>query len=186
LASAAIVVLLSQLVALEKRPLSIIIRPIQLTDLPAIVAILNPFIETSATTFDTEPYTVTTRLPWFHQFKDTGRYRCFVAETPDGELLGFANSGPLRPKRAYDTSVEVSIYRSPERTVSGLGSLLYAELFTALAGEDVHRAHAVITLPNKASIGLHQKFGFYEVGTLNEAGRKFGRYHDVFWMEKRC
>lgn len=165
--------------------MSILIRPIQATDLAAIVAILNPFIATTATTFDTEPYSAQTRRPWFNQFGDTGRYRCFVAEKLNGELIGYANSSPLRAKRAYDTSVEVSIYRSPDRTIPGLGSLLYAKLFEYLRNEDVHRAHAVITLPNIASIALHEKFGFYEVGTLHEAGRKFDTYHNVFWMEKR-
>jgi len=168
-----------------KSHVSILIRPIQITDLPGIVAILNPFIETTATTFDTDIYSAKTRHPWFSQFGDTGRYRCFVAEKLDGQLVGYANSSPLRPKRAYDTSVEVSVYRSPDRTVEGLGSLLYAKLFEALRMEDIHRAHAVITLPNLASIALHEKFGFYQVGTLHEAGRKFGSYHSVFWMEKR-
>jgi phosphinothricin acetyltransferase len=165
--------------------LSILIRPIQATDLPAIVAILNPFIATTAITFDTDPYSAQTRRPWFNQFSDTGRYRCLVAEKLNGELIGYANSAPLRAKRAYDTSVEVSIYRSPDRSVPGLGSLLYGKLFESLRTEDIHRAHAVITLPNSASITLHEKFGFYEVGTLHEAGRKFDSYHNVFWMEKR-
>jgi phosphinothricin acetyltransferase len=99
--------------------------------------------------------------------------------------LGYANSGPLRPKAAYDTSVEVSIYRSPKYKEPGLGSLLYQTLFDRLAKEDVHRAHALITLPNEASIALHKKMGFYQVGQLNEAGRKFNAYHSVLWMEKK-
>jgi phosphinothricin acetyltransferase len=165
--------------------LSILIRPIRVTDLPGIVAILNPFIEATATTFDTELYSAKTRGPWFGQFSANGRYQCFVAEKLDGQLIGYANSSALRPKRAYDTSVEVSVYRSPDPSIEGLGSLLYAKLFDALRKADIHRAHAVITLPNPASIALHRKFGFYEVGTLHEAGRKFGSYHSVFWMEKR-
>jgi phosphinothricin acetyltransferase len=102
-----------------------------------------------------------------------------------GDIVGYANSGALRPKAAYDTSVEVSIYRAPGYREPGLGTLLYQALFDRLSEEDVHRAHAVITLPNDASVALHKKMGFYDVGVLNEAGRKFGRFHSVLWMEKK-
>ena len=59
--------------------------------------------------------------------------------------------------------------------VRGIGTRLYATLFEALAGEDVHRAYAAIVLPNPASVALHQRFGFGPVGTYSEIGRKFGR-----------
>jgi len=164
--------------------LSTSIRHATLSDLPQIVAILNPFIETTAVTFDTEAYDSERREPWFQQFSKTGRHQCFVAED-NGQIVGYANSGPLRPKRAYDTSIEVSIYKALSFNQSGLGTELYSTLFQSLENEDIHRAHALITLPNQASLALHKKYGFYEVGTLNEAGRKFDKYHDVFWMEKK-
>ena len=159
------------------------IRPARLSDLEAMIGILNPFILDTAVTFDTEPYDVERRQPWFSQFSEQGRYQCFVAEV-DGSVVGYANSGPLRPKRAYDTSVEVSVYVKSGNEGNGLGSQLYQSLFAALELEDVHRAHALVTLPNSASVALHKKFGFYEVGTLNEAGRKFEKYHSVLWLER--
>jgi len=162
-----------------------LIRHAQLADLSQIVAILNPFIEHTAVTFDTQCYTAETRLPWFNQFSETGRHQCLVAVNTNGDIVGYANSAPLRPKAAYDTSVEVSVYRHSDEIYRGLGTELYSALFEMLANEDVHRAHALVTLPNPASVALHSKFGFYEVGTLNQAGRKFDSYHDVFWMEKR-
>jgi phosphinothricin acetyltransferase len=164
--------------------MSLVIRPFEETDLADIVDILNPFIQDTAVTFDTEPYTEESRKPWSVPFSITGRYQCLVAEFK-GKVVGYANSSRLREKAAYDTSVEVSIYRAPEVPYPGLGSMLYKELFSRLAHEDIHRAHALITLPNDASVAIHQRFGFYEVGTLNEAGRKFGRYHSVLWMEKK-
>jgi phosphinothricin acetyltransferase len=57
-------------------------------------------------------------------------------------------------------------------------------LFKFLEGEDVHRAYAGIALPNPASIGLHERFGFKRVAHFTEQGRKFGRYWDVAWYEK--
>jgi phosphinothricin acetyltransferase len=162
----------------------LIIRPIATQDYQSIVDILNPFIKKTAVTFDTAPYTVESRQSWFNQFKVTGRHQCLVAEF-EGRVVGYANSSALRPKAAYDTSVEVSIYRCPSYKEAGLGSLLYSSLFERLANEDVHRAHSLITLPNDASVALHKKMGFYDVGLLDEAGRKFGHFHSVLWMEKK-
>jgi phosphinothricin acetyltransferase len=66
----------------------------------------------------------------------------------------------------------------------GAGSRLYEGLFKSLEGQDVHRAYAGIALPNPASIGLHERFGFKRVAHFTEQGRKFGRYWDVAWYEK--
>ena len=59
-----------------------------------------------------------------------------------------------------------------------------ASLFDALREEDVHRAYAGVALPNEASLALHRRFGFTEIGTFREVGRKFGRWWDVTWLEK--
>ncbi|MCL6296892.1 GNAT family N-acetyltransferase [Streptomyces kronopolitis] len=106
---------------------------------------------------------------------------------PGGALLGYATSSPLRPKAAYATSVEVTVYCAPQASGRGVGTLLYKALFEALAHEDVHRAYAGITQgnpPNTASARLHTRFGFRHLGTYTEVGRKFGRYWDVAWYQK--
>jgi phosphinothricin acetyltransferase len=99
-------------------------------------------------------------------------------------VIGFASSSRFRPKAAYETSIETSVYLAPESVGRGAGSRLYQALFKALEGEDVHRAYAGIALPNPASIGLHERFGFKRVAHFTEQGRKFGRYWDVAWYEK--
>ena len=159
------------------------IRSAEPADLGDIVSILNPYIKDTAITFDTEPYTEETRKFWFDQFQKTGRYQCFVAES-EGRVVGYANSSHFKPKRSYDTSVEVSIYRLNSFNVPGVGSALYNTLFQTLAQNDVHRAYAYITLPNEVSLAIHRKFGFTEVGLLTDAGRKFGDFHSVMIMEK--
>jgi phosphinothricin acetyltransferase len=63
--------------------------------------------------------------------------------------------------------------------------MLYQQLFAELRGEDVHRAYAVIALPNPASVALHRRFGFHDAGTMHEVGRKLGQWWDVLTME-RC
>ncbi|MFI7099835.1 GNAT family N-acetyltransferase [Streptomyces sp. NPDC050161] len=101
-----------------------------------------------------------------------------------GALLGYATSSPFRPKAAYATSVEVTVYCAPHAAGRGIGTLLYRALFAALADEDVHRAYAGIAQPNAASTRLHTRFGFRHIGTYTEVGRKFGRYWDVAWYQK--
>ena len=99
-------------------------------------------------------------------------------------MLGYATSSPFRPKAAYATTVATSVYCAPEATGRGLGSLLYGRLFQHLDDQDLHRAIAGITLPNPASVALHLKFGFTEIGTEHEVGRKFGTYWDVQRFER--
>jgi len=99
-------------------------------------------------------------------------------------VVGYVTSSRLRPKAAYATSIETSIYLAPEATGRGLGSELYAALFAAVAEEDLHRAYAGITLPNPASLALHRLCGFRSIGIYREVGRKFGKYWDVEWYEK--
>ena len=158
------------------------IRSAQWQDLPAMTALYNHSIVTSPCTFDIEPYSVETRAPWFEKF-DGYRWQCLVAEE-NGVVLGYGCSGEFKPKAAYRTSVEVSIYVDGTAHRRGIARTLYSALFNALAGTGVHRAYAGITLPNEASVALHREFGFTDVGIYREVGNKFGRYWDVLWMER--
>ena len=160
------------------------IRPGRIEDLPALTAIYNHWIRTSPVTFDIDEFSVAGRREWFSHYRETGPHRLLVAEV-DGVAAAYATSSVLRPKPAYLTSVETTVYVSPEHLGQGLGRRLYRALFEALAGEDVHRAYAGIALPNDASLALHYDSGFTELGTYTEVGFKFGRYHDVVWLEKR-
>jgi len=100
-------------------------------------------------------------------------------------VLGYASSSTYRPRAAYEPSVETSVYLDHRATGGGVGTALMAALIAELETEDVHRAYAGIALPNPASIRLHERFGYRHVGTFSEQGRKFGRYWDVAWYERR-
>ena len=160
------------------------IRPARPHDLAPLAAIYDHYVANTAITFDLEPFGVEGRRPWLAEFADHGRHRLFVADV-GGEAVGYASSHAFRPRGAYATSVETSIYLAPAWTGNGLGVRLYTALFDALASEDVHRAYAGITLPNDASLALHARFGFERVGAFHEVGFKHGRYWDVVWLEKR-
>jgi len=153
-------------------------------DLGPITGIYNHFVEMTPISFDCQPFRVDQREAWFGHYKAAGRHQLFVAMC-DGEVAGYACSSPFRPKAAYATSVETSVYVDPQLLGRGIGFALYNHLLAVLRDEDVHRAYAGITLPNAASVALHRRFGFEEVGVMTEAGYKFDRYWDVAWYEKR-
>ncbi|MEU0003305.1 N-acetyltransferase family protein [Streptomyces sp. NPDC006314] len=154
-------------------------------DLAPLTILYNHYVRETPITFDTVAFTAEERRPWLLSHPEDGPYRLMVAtDARSQEILGYATSSPYRPKPAYVTSVETSVYVAPDAGGRGIGSLLYDALFEALADEDVHRAYAGIAQPNEASERLHARFGFRHVGTYREVGRKFGRYWDVAWYEK--
>jgi len=159
------------------------VRPATESDLPVVNDVYNQYVAETHYTFDVEPMTIDERREWFTHYDETGRYRVMVAVS-EGIVIGYASSSRFRVKPAYETSIETSVYLAPESVGRGAGSRLYEGLFKALEGEDVHRAYAGIALPNPASIGLHERFGFKRVAHFTEQGRKFGRYWDVAWYEK--
>lgn len=182
LASGAAHASISVMSASTKAP-SVEVRTARPDDLPAITGIYNHYIEAGPITFDVRPCSPEERRPWFEHFAERGRYRLLVAER-EGHVIGYAGTLPFREKPAYETSVETTIYLAPDETGHGTGALLYTRLFDAIAGEDLHRAYAGITLPNEPSVRLHERFGFERVARYREVGRKHGRYWDVGWYEK--
>ena len=163
--------------------MDIVVRPARHENLGGIDEIYNHAVLTSPATFDLEPKSPRWRAGWFAEHNGDGPHRVLVAVTGE-EVVGFASSGPYRAKRGYETSIETSIYVREGRLGEGIGSALYAALFEALRGQDLHRAFAGIVPPNDASVALHERFGFREVAHFTEQGRKFGRYWDVVWYEK--
>ncbi|MEU9895053.1 N-acetyltransferase family protein [Streptomyces phaeochromogenes] len=161
------------------------VRPGVENDLGALTDIYNHYVRETPITFDTATFTPVERRPWLLSHPEDGPHRLMVATAGDSQqILGYATSSAFRPKPAYETSVEVTIYLAPDAGGRGVGTLLYKALFAALADEDLHRAYAGIAQPNEASVRLHERFGFRYVGTYREVGRKFGRYWDVAWYEK--
>jgi phosphinothricin acetyltransferase len=159
------------------------VRTAESGDLARITEIYNHYVLNTPVTFDIEAYTVERREAWFAQFAPTGRHRLLVAEE-NGVVLGYAGTTRFRPKAAYETTVETTIYCAPEAMGKGIGGRLYSALFELLKGEDIHRFVAGYALPNAASEALHRRFGFKVVGVFSENGRKFGKYWDVCWTER--
>jgi phosphinothricin acetyltransferase len=160
------------------------VRPAVPDDLAALTAIYNHYIVHTPITFDVQTYETEQRRQWFDDHAPTGRYRLLVAED-HAAVVGYASTSRWRPKAAYDTTVESSVYVRHDAVGRGIGRALYAALFEAIAGEDVHAIVAGVALPNDASIALHERAGFRQVGVFREVGRKFGKFWDVAWYQKR-
>jgi len=106
----------------------------------------------------------------------------FVVAEEDGEIFGYAYAAQFKLRRAYEYSVEVSIYVKNDTKQRGIGTQLYTRLFADLRETDTHAIMAGISLPNDGSVRFHEKFGFEKVAHFREVGYKLGRWVDVgFW-----
>jgi phosphinothricin acetyltransferase len=162
----------------------VLVRRAVPADLPALTDIYNHYVVHTTITFDLEPFTPDERRPWFDAHTGHGKHRLVVAEDEAGAVVGYASTSRWRPKPAYDTTVESSVYCRADAVGRGVGGQLYTALFAGLADEGVHRIVAGAALPNPASVALHRRFGFEQVGVFSAVGLKFGRYWDVAWFER--
>jgi L-amino acid N-acyltransferase YncA len=101
-----------------------------------------------------------------------------------GRVIGYAYAGPHRERAAYRWSVDTTVYVRPGQYRSGVGRALYTSLFGVLALQGFVSAYAGVTLPNPASVGLHEAMGFVLVGTYQRVGFKNGSWHDVAWYQR--
>jgi len=158
------------------------IRIVTPEDAQAIVNIYNEYIENSIITFETElvdsadmamriTQALNSELPWF------------VAESKQGEVLGYAYASKWKGRCAYAHSVEITVYVCSTAHGQGVGTTLYHALFEQLRADQYHVAIAGISLPNEASIALHEKFGMKKVAHFAEVGFKFDQWIDVgYWQ----
>jgi L-amino acid N-acyltransferase YncA len=112
----------------------------------------------------------------------TARYPWLIAEE-DGEAAGYAYAGEHRERAAYRWAADVTVYLSPAYFRRGIGSRLYTALFDLLVFQGVYVACAGVTLPNEASVGLHESMGFLPVGVYRRVAWKFGSWQDVGWWQ---
>jgi len=164
--------------------MEIAVRPALPRDREEIVAIYNHYVASTAATFEVVPATAEARASWFAEHSPLGPHQLWVATDLRSAVRGWASSSPFRPRAAYSTTVESSVYCRTDSLGMGVGSRLYSALFRALRAYDIERVVAGVTLPNPSSVALHRQFGFRWVGTFTRVGRKFGRYWDVAWFER--
>ncbi|MBO1754443.1 GNAT family N-acetyltransferase [Allobranchiibius sp. CTAmp26] len=112
------------------------------------------------------------------------RHAWLVAQDERGVLLGYAYAHPYAARPAYRWTCEPSVYLTTEARGRGVGRLLYGVLLDRLTARGFRQAVAGITLPNPASVRLHESMGFEHVGVFRSVGWKHGRWHDVARMQR--
>lgn len=145
-----------------------------------IISIYNWAIENTSATFDTELKDIKSYSPFLETLTN---HPLLVAVDDDEKVLGWGCLKPYSDRRAYDDTVELSIYISPKHHGKGIGNIVMEEL---LKESQLHKFHTIlsrVTSESEASIKLHKKFGFETIGTMKEVGLKFNRRIDVVLMQ---
>ena len=147
-------------------------------DARAIADIYAPFVESSATSFETEaPSADEIR----RRVQETTITHPWLVCVCGDAVAGYAYATKHRARAAYQWSVEVSVYVHGSFRRAGVGRGLYTSLFAILAAQGFVHAYAGITLPNESSVALHESLGFRPVGVYRMIGYKAGAWHDVGW-----
>jgi phosphinothricin acetyltransferase len=146
-------------------------------DAAAVAEIYAPFVTASAVSFETEPPGAAAMRERIESGR--GVYPWLIGEARDGSILGYAYAGPFRTRPAYRFAVETSIYLRSDACGRGLGMKLYEPLLAILVAQGFTQAIAAISLPNEASVRLHERLGFERAGTYRQVGWKLGAWHDV-------
>lgn len=143
-------------------------------------AIYAPFVNDGIASFETEAPSAAEMSARIET--TSAGYPWLVAER-DGEVAGFAYATSHRVRAAYRWAADVSVYIDPGQHRLGVGRKLYLALFELLRDQRLLIACAGITLPNEASVGLHESLGFVAVGIYRKIGWKAGAWHDVGWWQ---
>lgn len=159
------------------------VRPATRSDLPAILAIYNDAVLTTTASYDYEPRTLEHRVAWFEDHERTG-LPVFVAADEAAGVVGWSSLSRYHDRKGYQFTVENSIYVAAPWRGRGVGTLLLAPLINSARRLGLHAIIAAIDAENPASVRLHARFGFEEVGHFKQVGFKFNRWLDVVYMER--
>jgi L-amino acid N-acyltransferase YncA len=156
------------------------IRTVRDSDAEGIVAIYAPYCESSHVSFEIVS-------PTIEQMRDriahiTAHYPWLVGEI-DGQLAGYVYASRHRERAAYRWAVDVAVYVAANQQRRGWAHTLYSTLFSILREQGYFKAFAGISLPNLASVGLHERMGFRPVGRFPGVGYKLGKWLDVGWWQ---
>jgi phosphinothricin acetyltransferase len=157
-------------------------RLVELRDAEATRVIYNVEVLESTVTFDITPRSLADQRQWISEH--SGGHPAIVAVDRAGEVVGFASLSPFKPRAAYAPTVEDSVYVHREGRGQGVGELLLREIIRLGTDHGFHSVIARIVGGHEASISLHRKCGFEELGCEREVGRKFGRWLDVVLMQR--
>jgi L-amino acid N-acyltransferase YncA len=150
------------------------------SDAAACAAIYELFVRDSGVSFEDEP---PDEQEMAERIARIGLTHPWLVVELEGGVAGFAYGSPHRARRAYRWAADVAVYVDPAHQRRGLGLMLYGPLLALLRRQRLRVACAGITLPNEASVGLHESLGFVPVGVYERIGWKAGAWRDVGWWQ---
>ncbi len=158
------------------------IRPATTADAAEMLAIYAEFIIHTPVSFETE-------VPSLAQFQqriaEYSRHAPWLVCEMEGRIAGYAYGSRHRQRDAYQWSVDATVYVHGDFRRKGIAVALYGSLFRCLGAQGFCTVYAAITLPNPASVRLHESLGFKSIGVYEGVGYKLGRWHDVGWWALR-
>lgn len=158
------------------------IRDVNIKDAKDLVNIYNYYVVNSIVTLDLIPFSI---LDFEEKINSISKKFPFIVFEVQNEVLGYAYANTFRTKPAYKNTVELTVYLKYTELGKQIGKKLYSELLQQLKIQNYHVVIGGLTLPNDASIKLHETFGFEKVAHFKEVGYKFDKWHDVgFWQLK--
>jgi phosphinothricin acetyltransferase len=149
-------------------------------DAQVIQAIYAPVVISTPTSFELAPPTVEETR---ERIVEKLRTHPWVVYEAEARVVGSAYASSYRARAAYQWSVEVSVYLHEQWRGQGIGRALYTSLFALLRLQGFYSVYAGITLPNPASVALHERMGLRPVGIYHQVGYKLGAWHDVGWWQ---
>ena len=160
----------------------ITLRAASLADAERLAEIYNPYILSTAVTYEYEP--VTTEAFASRMATIMGSFPYLVA-VEDSVVIGYAYASPYHGRKAFSWSCELSVYIDMNYRGRGVGSIFYLKLLEILKGMNYVNVYSLIDYPNDGSMALHNKFGFREVALIKHTGYKLGKWLDMIILEKQ-
>ena len=164
------------------------VEKVTIKDAEELLQIYAPYVKETAISFE---YEVPSVEEFAERIRHISSHYPYIKAVEDGNILGYAYAGSFKGRKAYDWSVETTIYVRPDCKRQGIGRRLYENLETALKSMGILNMNACIASPatedehlTDDSYQFHRQMGFALVGRFHKSGYKFDTWYDMIWMEK--
>lgn len=164
------------------------IMPVKIEDAKELLSIYAPYVRDTAISFE---YEVPSLCDFQERIRNISSSLPYIKAVEAGEILGYAYADKFKNRKAYDWSVEVTVYVRRDSRRASVGKMLYHALECSLKRIGILNMNACIAIPKEEdehlsndSFYFHEKMGFHLVGTFHNSGYKFNTWYDMIWMEK--
>lgn len=165
-----------------------IIKRVEMEDAEELMSIYAPYVKNTAISFE---YEIPTVEEFMNRISQISSKYPYIKVVEDGKIMGYAYANTFKGRKAYDWSVETTVYVKQQVKRRGIGRLLYEQLEKSLTGMGILNMNACIASPvseddylTDDSYYFHKSMGFELIGRFHKSGYKFNSWYDIIWMEK--